>query len=88
MNNKKPDKRIGIRNKSLADREIISKLKLLGKLDVQFEDEDILISLIHHENKDIRYYSINNLAKIKNIKLLEIYILALKEKRLQGIEEK
>ena len=81
LNNKKPDKRIGIRNKSLADREIISKLKLLGKLDVQFEDEDILISLIHHENKDIRYYSINNLAKIKNIKLLEIYILALKKEK-------
>ena len=79
MNIKQPDKRIGIRNKSLADREIIAKLKSLGKLDTQFEDEDILLSLIDHENKDIRYYSINNLAKIQNIKLLEIYILALKK---------
>ena len=79
LNIKQPDKRIGIRNKSLADREIIAKLKSLGKLDTQFEDEDILLSLIDHENKDIRYYSINNLAKIQNIKLLEIYILALKK---------
>ncbi len=81
MKNKQPDKSIGIRNKSLADREIIAKLKSLGKLDVQFKDEDILVSLIHHENKDIRYYSINNLAKIKNIKLLEIYILALRKEK-------
>jgi DNA modification methylase len=81
LKNKQPDKSIGIRNKSLADREIIAKLKSLGKLDVQFKDEDILVSLIHHENKDIRYYSINNLAKIKNIKLLEIYILALRKEK-------
>ena len=79
MNIKKPDKRIGIRNKSLADREVIAKLKSLGRLDTQFEDEDILVSLMDHENKDIRYYSINNLAKIKNIQLLEIYILAIKK---------
>ena len=78
MSNKKPDKRTGIRNKSLSDKEIISKLKSLGKLDTQFEDEDILISLIRYGNKEIRYYAIINLAKIKNVKLLEIYVSALK----------
>ncbi len=62
-----------------SDRDVLAKLKSLGKLDSQFKDEDILISLIDHENKDIRYYSINNLAKIKNTKLLDIYILALKK---------
>jgi len=78
LSNKKPDKRTGIRNKSLSDKEIISKLKSLGKLDTQFEDEDILISLIRYGNKEIRYYAIINLAKIKNVKLLEIYVSALK----------
>ena len=72
MKNSK-SKSIGIRNKSLTDAETLSKLKDLGKLHVDFKDEDLLIELLSHTSKDIRYYSIINLAKLQNEALLEIF---------------
>ncbi len=65
-------KEIGIREKKdLSDANILKALKKLGKLDKKFKDQDLLLNLISSENKNIRYYAINNLAKINNEKLLK-----------------
>ena len=64
-------KEIGIRNKKLSDADILKALKKLGKLDKKFKDQDLLLDLVNSKNKNIRYYSINNLAKLNNEKLLK-----------------
>ena len=64
-------KEIGIRNKSLNDAKILKSLKELGKLHKEFKDQDLLINLLNSNNKNIRYYSVNNLAKLNNEKLLK-----------------
>ena len=66
-------KEIGIRGKSLNDAEILKLLKKLGKLHKEFKDQDLLINLLNSDNKNIRYYSINNLAKLNNEKLLKTF---------------
>ena len=66
-------KEIGIRDKSLNDAEILKLLKELGKLHKEFKDQDLLIKLLNSDNKNIRYYSINNLAKLNNEKLLKTF---------------
>ena len=64
-------KGIGIKNKKLSDSDILKALKKLGKLDKKFKDQDLLLDLVNSKNKNIRYYSINNLAKLNNEKLLK-----------------
>ena len=64
-------KEIGIRNKKLSDADILKVLKKLGKLDKKFKDQDLLLDLVNSKNKNIRYYSINSLAKLNNEKLLK-----------------
>ena len=64
-------KEIGIRDKILSDANILKALKKLGKLDKKFKDQDLLLDLVNSKNKNIRYYSINNLAKLNNEKLLK-----------------
>ena len=66
-------KEIGIRNQKFSDSDILKSLKKLGKLHKQFKDEDILIDLLNSDNKNIRYYSVNNLAKLNNEKLLKTF---------------
>ena len=66
-------KEIGIRDKSLNDAEILKSLKELGKLNKEFKDQDLLIKLLNSDNKNIRYYSVNNLAKLNNEKLLKTF---------------
>jgi DNA modification methylase len=67
----KLNKEIKIRNKKLSDADILKALKKLGKLDKKFKDQDLLLDLVNSKNKNIRYYSINNLAKLNNEKLLK-----------------
>ena len=67
----KLNKEIKIRNKKLSDADILKALKKLGKLDKKFKDQDLLVDLVNSKNKNIRYYSINNLAKLNNEKLLK-----------------
>ena len=78
MNNLKVYKEIGIRGKNIPDSEIIKHLKKLGKLDKNFKDTDLLLSFLKSKNKDIRYWSVNNLAKLADKNFIEIFIEQLK----------
>ena len=78
-------KDIGIRDKSLSDANILKSLKKLGKLHKQFKDEDILINMLNSDNKNIRYYSVNNLAKLNNEKLLKIFENFLKKEETSWV---
>jgi DNA modification methylase len=74
-------KEIGIRNLKLEDSEVLKSLKKLGKLHKEFKDQDLLLKLFNSENKNIRYYSINNLAKLNNEKLLKKFEYFLKKEK-------
>ena len=78
-------KEIGIRNKSLSDAEILKLLKELGKLHKDFKDQDLLINLLNSDNKNIRYYSVNNLAKLNNEKLLKTFENFLKKEETSNV---
>ncbi len=72
-------KEIGIRSKLLNDAQILKSLRKLGKLHRNFKDKDLLVDLLNSENKNIRYYSISNLAKLIDEKLLNTYEKFLKK---------
>ena len=78
-------KEIGIRDKSLNDAEILKSLKELGKLNKEFKDQDLLIKLLNSDNKNIRYYSVNNLAKLNNEKLLKTFENFLKKEETSNV---
>jgi len=78
-------KEIGIRDKLLNDAEILKSLKELGKLNKEFKDQDLLINLLNSDNKNIRYYSVNNLAKLNNEKLLKTFENFLKKEETSNV---
>jgi len=55
------------------NRDLSIFLKKLGRLRVDF-DERPLLELLNHENDNIRYLSVKNLAKLSNDSLLGTYI--------------
>lgn len=58
---------------TLSDVNVKKKLSSLGRLDKNFKDKDLLLKSSTSSNKDIRYLSISNLAKLNDIKLLDTY---------------
>ena len=57
----------------MSDASIIKELSNLGRLDKNFKDKDMLLRLSTSSNKDIRFLSISNLAKLNDIKLLNTF---------------
>jgi DNA modification methylase len=57
----------------LSEVDIKKKLSSLGRLDKKFKDKNLLLKLSTSSNKDIRYLSVSNLAKLNDIKLLDFY---------------
>ena len=86
MSNKKTNKiyiNSGIDKNTKDEKTIITKLKSLGKLDSDhFSDTKLLISFLNHKNKDVRYFSIINLAKLQDIKLLNVFCKNIYEEKL------
>jgi hypothetical protein len=56
----------------MSDASIIKELSNLGRLDKNFKDKDLLLRLSTSPNKNIRFLSISNLAKLNDIKLLNV----------------
>ena len=54
-----------------SDNLVIKELKSIGYLSQDFKDTKKLIDLSMHDNKNIRFYSIQNIAKLSNVKLLK-----------------
>ena len=73
---KKFDQSLNLSDKS--DASILKSLKNLGFLAKDFKDVETLKELSIHTNKEIRYYSINNLGKLSNQNLLETFVNLLK----------
>jgi len=63
-------KQVAVDIYSATDKEILATLKSIGYLDDDFQGAEILLNLCLHENKEIRYYAINNLAKLADDNLL------------------
>ena len=57
----------------LSEVDIKKKLSSLGRLDKKFKDKNLLLKLSTSSNKDIRYLSVSNLAKLNDVKLLDFY---------------
>jgi len=64
----------GLRDENFSDSDIIKKLKKMGRLHKNFEDTEILLTLTSSINKDIRLLSVDNLAKLQNIDLLDNFL--------------
>ena len=64
----------GLRDENFSDSDIIKKLKKMGRLQKNFEDTEILLTLTSSINKDIRLLSVDNLAKLQNIDLLDNFL--------------
>lgn len=62
----------------LSDLELKNKFKAYGKLDKDFSDEKLLLDNINHKDKEIRYLSVVNLAKLSNLNFLSIFKKLLK----------
>lgn len=62
----------------LSDLELKNKFKTYGKLDKGFSDEKLLLDNINHKDKEIRYLSVLNLAKLSNLNFLSIFKKLLK----------
>ena len=67
---KQKTKQVAVDIYSATDKEILATLKSIGYLDDDFQGAEILLNLCLHENKEIRYYAINNLAKLADDNLL------------------
>ena len=76
---KKFDKSLNLSDKS--DASILNSLKNLGFLAKDFKDVETLKELSIHTNKEIRYYSINNLGKLSNQNLLKTFVNLLKSEK-------
>ena len=76
---KKFDQSLNLSDKS--DASILKSLKNLGFLAKDFKDVETLKELSIHINKEIRYYSINNLGKLSNQNLLETFVNLLKSEK-------
>ena len=59
---------------SQSVRQVVKKLKDLGRLSENFKSKGVLLNLTKHENDDVRYYSVKNLAKLTDEKLLKSYV--------------
>ena len=55
----------------LTIREVVRRLKNIGRLSDDFDSVDVLTALCKHENEDIRHHSIKNLAKLSDERLLK-----------------
>ena len=64
-----------------SDKEIIQYLRSLGKISSDYQYIDLLIEFTENNNKDIRYYSVQNLAKLPDESLLSHYEKILKKEK-------